>query len=696
MLPLRLRSSLGRASLVLALGATACGESSGSPPGSPSSTTTAATTSATGAGAQAGAAAAAYLAQLASAEQARRADYLAFAAQGGGYYAQIARLSHGAGPVDRSPLDAAMDFMDARKDTADFKANALVRLLALHGSHPGLPSDVRDRIERTLLGFKYWVDEPGRDEMIFWSENHQLIFSAAEYVLGSLYPQAVFTNDGRSGQAHAASARPRILAWLDHRLRFGFAEWYSPVYYSHDIAPLLNLVDFAPDAEVRTRAAMVLDLLVFDLARLSHAGSFGVTSGRISQPKYAFAGRNQGVRDTIEILFGTRGGFVDRGATAATCLATSSYQVPHALLAVGADAPTRLIDRARMGLDLADGPAEGIGFSSLDDGLFWWGSGAMLAPESIALTRRMIGAWDLWHYPYFAPFARTRFVPDALLPTVARTFSPLAASPILGEVNSYTFRNQGAMLSSAQSYRPGETGAQHLAWIATLDLDACVWTTAPGNALGSSLGAMGEWNGSASLPRVVQVEDVAVVLYNPPLVTQVLFPPHTHAWFPKAAFDEVRTQGEWTFGRKGTGYVALRSARSTYWTHAGQYADQELRAPGFRNAWICQVGCAQEDGAFADFVAAVSQANVTVTGARDEPSSRPLSVRYDAPGLGVLEVAWEGTPTHDGRPVPIDGYPRFDSPYAQQAFGDPVLEVRCAGALLRHDRLAGTRAGDGL
>ena len=45
--------------------------------------------------------------------------------------------------------------------------------------------------------------------------------------------------------------------------------------------------------------------------------------------------------------------------------------------------------------------------------------------------------------------------------------------------------------------------------------------------------------------------------------------PYTHAFFPQERFDEVvqrdGTTGSWTVARRGTGFIALWSARPTEW-----------------------------------------------------------------------------------------------------------------------------------
>src|SRR6185503_12826851 len=177
---------------------------------------------------------------------------------------------------------------------------------------PNVPEDIRLVVERSFQHFKYWIDEPFSNnadgEMTFWSENHQILFASVEFLaaqyLQQRHPNWIF-RDGKTAEQHLAKARPRLLRWLNDRLRFGFNEWNSSSYYNFDIFPLLNLVDFAQDQEVRTRANMVLDLLLFDLARFTQKGNFAATAGR-AYPEAKITGWDQSVGDFVQILFGTR------------------------------------------------------------------------------------------------------------------------------------------------------------------------------------------------------------------------------------------------------------------------------------------------------------------------------------------------------------------------------------------------------
>jgi len=61
------------------------------------------------------------------------------------------------------------------------------------------------------------------------------------------------------GRDKIAPAEKRIDAWLDLRLRTGFSEWLSNVYYDEDITALVNLIDFSDNSELTGKAQEVLN-----------------------------------------------------------------------------------------------------------------------------------------------------------------------------------------------------------------------------------------------------------------------------------------------------------------------------------------------------------------------------------------------------------------------------------------------------
>jgi len=59
-----------------------------------------------------------------------------------------------------------------------------------------------------------------------------------------------------------AAHRLRILRWMNLRFFTGFSEWLSNVFYDEDLTALLSLVDFCEDDDLRTRAAILVDLIL--------------------------------------------------------------------------------------------------------------------------------------------------------------------------------------------------------------------------------------------------------------------------------------------------------------------------------------------------------------------------------------------------------------------------------------------------
>ena len=182
-------------------------------------------------------------------------------------------------PYDSAVIREVNDYVSGRYDCSDFRLQSLARILYAH--RDSLRDEDYELIKRTFLEFKYWMDQPGSDSMCYWSENHQLLFAASEFLAGQYWPEEMFTNAWMTGKQHRDQARERILTWLELRWLYGFTEWYSNTYYVEDIAPLANLIDFADDEEIVTKAKIILDLLLYDLASQSWKGVFISSSGRM-------------------------------------------------------------------------------------------------------------------------------------------------------------------------------------------------------------------------------------------------------------------------------------------------------------------------------------------------------------------------------------------------------------------------------
>lgn len=596
---------------------------------------------------------------------------------------EVARVAAG-GPAHLPLFEAALDYVDARMDCADFVQHGVLRLLLQLGADPRLPRALVERAKRTTLGFQYHPSEPSgtvRDSLCTWTENHQILFAAADLVASEQYPDEIFSNTGERGRDRRARARGRVLRWLEMRFRTGFSEWLSHVYYDEDLVALLTLVDFSTDAEIRQRAAMVADLLLLDMALHHFRGGFASTHGR-SYERCKKREREEGTADAMKLLFGT-GSFARVENQCAVSLALSpGYRPPPAVLAIAADVdlPETTV-RQRMGI-----PLDALARFDLDprrdeDAFELLSMEAYTHPKTIAAFVRLLDRWQWWDNEFFAPFASNRTLLTALarlrvLPLLARVFEWDLTRNARPVVDLVTHRTPDYQLSSALDWRPGMGGDQQHLWHASLGGDAVCFTTHPGPRRARS---PGWWTGSATLPRVAQIANVAIVLYDihrrPALHVQNRNR-LTHAWLPRDRFDEVCEAQGWFFARRGDGYLALRSRQPAVWNDAadaGEERGRELLAYGREHAWICELGRRATDGPFDRFRARIAAAPLVFDG---------LSVRYESPSQGRLELAWRGAFRQNGRPVPQRDFPRYDSPWVQAAFPSERVDVRCGGHVL--------------
>jgi hypothetical protein len=267
-------------------------------------------------------------------------------------WSEVARYALGRfQDVDEGVIRATCDFIAARKDCADFVIQGLLRLMVWEREDPRLSPEINALMKDTVLGFKYWVDEPGDTVMYMGSENHRFLFHVAEWMAGQLFPTEEFTNSRMRGLYHATKGRMYITEWLRQRGRFGFDEWHSNSYYPICIAPLINVYDFAiyEDYKLQQMAGTVLDYMFFNLAADSLHGVLGTTHGRsyginIKYPDF------EGTSSTCWLLYGT--GSLTHGTSGMSpvLVATSKYQVPKILWRIATDDAAVVESRQRQGI----------------------------------------------------------------------------------------------------------------------------------------------------------------------------------------------------------------------------------------------------------------------------------------------------------------------------------------------------------
>lgn len=589
-------------------------------------------------------------------------------------------------------LAAVCAFVEARNDCADFSLHGILRLLYQFSDHPAISAADKAQCRATVLGFKYWPHEPGRDSLCTWTENHHILYASAAYLFGQMFPEQIFTNSAQTGQDKMARNRPRILRWLDLRFRTGFSEWLSHVYYDEDLVALLALADFCADGEIQRKAVQLLDLMALDIALNSFQGVFGSTHGRSYENSKKWAAQ-EGTTDVEKLLFGM-GQFSGFDSMAAPALALSGYRLPGVIEAIAQErALPEMVNRQRMGICIDQAEQWGLGFESFEDGMTYLTLEAYLHPRTIALTLRMFDAFGWWENRFFAPFKPYRGLLGVLrrlgmLPLLARALRRDVCRNTREAVNLITCRTPDYLLSTAQDYRKGYGGDQQHIWQATLGPNAVCFTTHPAQLSGAVTKDQtpNAWAGSGLLPRAAQIHNVVVVVYKIERIPAVYVPTRlffSHAWLPKDQFDEVIEREQWIFARKHQGYLALRSQQPYRWqTQVGEDCQREIIAAGAENIWICEMGRAAVDGSFENFITRILGASLTF---------ERLRVRYQSPSQGLIEFGWQGDLRQNGQPVELGNYPRYDNPYMQADFPAEQMTIRHAEQSLRLDWQTGLR-----
>ncbi|WP_163264397.1 hypothetical protein [Chelativorans alearense] len=224
-----------------------------------------------------------------------------------------------------SIVSDTLTMIDERRDCSDF---VMVPLLWLYGAYgEALPAATAARIRRSVLDYRYWVDEPGNDVMWFWSENHVLCFHVSQYLAGRLLPEDTFTASGRTGREQAALAAERLGKWFGSVEAHGLAEWNSAAYYPIDFIGLLALQHWA-DGALRERTEKLLDRLFTMIALHTLGGVSAGTMGR-AYDKELRAGPLTELSPFATVAFGT--GWLNNGVAALPMFAAGNYTPPQGL-----------------------------------------------------------------------------------------------------------------------------------------------------------------------------------------------------------------------------------------------------------------------------------------------------------------------------------------------------------------------------
>ncbi|WP_071795932.1 hypothetical protein [Natronohydrobacter thiooxidans] len=474
----------------------------------------------------------------------------------------IARLALGDGSArTRAMIADALPRIDACWDCADF---ALVPLIWSRTRWPDLLGpELCARIDQTIAGYRYWMDEPGNDVQWYFSENHALLFHTAAHLGGALLPETLFTRSGRSGAEQSRIGAERLIAWFDHFEACEMAEFNSAPYFPIDLKGLTAIFALSPDADLRERARRGIVRLAEIVANSAHQGVLTAAQGRSYEHT---------LRGTVTL---------ELSAIGRLLWGTGSF---------GA----RFHATPQLALCLRE---HGLALPDLKDR-------ACLSGEHAQEWRFAQGE---------GCFARL-----------------------------YHHKSADHAMGSAMAYRWGDWGYQETLIHARLGHNpaAQIWINHPGEVIHSGYGRPSYWGGSASVPRVQQYRDLAVVQFNGTDPQ----PDFTHCWFPAPDFDAARIQGDTALAQSGQGHLMIRTSAALQVVDHGPTAGHELRLAGRQGWWLIRLGAHALHGDGAAFAQRFSGLTL---------NEEAGVIRVEDPDYGEVQFHADGSIRAEGRQLSV-------------------------------------------
>lgn len=571
--------------------------------------------------------------------------------------------------IDWSRLESTLEYVQQEYDCSDFRLVNLVRILYEFGEL--IPQSTHKDIREVLTNFRYWWDLEGENSMCYWSENHQILFATAEYLIGQYYPEQVFPVSGLTGTEHMERARQRAMDWLQMRWDHGFIEYYSSVYYKEDIGPLCNLIDFAEDEELVARCEIIMDLLFYDMASQSLGTQFSSVSGRAYQ-RNRMGREAAGFSGLTEHFWGD-GREVEPGMIYG--MMHTRYQLPPVLREIALDTSTVVIKQSN-GLDLTELKAEGYYGTDNRSMMMQWGMEAFTNPEVVRNSLAHVRACNMFTNDFLGDFTILNYrLLDwlHLEPTVVSLINPQTNGVAIQKGNTYTYRTAHFSMYTTQAHQPGDYADQQHVFGMNVDGAFSIFHTHPAVEKDRDKSSPNYWVGYGHFPHSVQEKNINLSIYSLPKkkgVMESALLDYTRAYFPLDDFDSAFVEGPYAFGKKGEVYCALIAASELSIRDTDR---NDLIQQGKQSFWITEAGSAAQGESFGEFVARIRSYDVDF-----DPESLALSYRGRH---GQYELQFGGDFSVDGK-VMKTSYPRYDSPYVQGERKDKSFTFRHNGKAL--------------
>ncbi|MEZ5104067.1 MAG: hypothetical protein R2757_06210 [Draconibacterium sp.] len=572
--------------------------------------------------------------------------------------------------IDWNRLDGTLEFISKEYDCSDFRLVNLIRILYEFGDQ--IPESYQSKIQNILFNFRYWWDESGENSMCYWSENHQILFASAEYLIGQKNPETIFPNSELTGKEHMEKARQRMIDWLEMRWKYGFTEFYSGVYYKEDIGAIINIIDFAIDEELVKKAEIILDLLFYDVATQSNKLYFLSVSGRAYE-KYRKGGPGSTLGGLTNYFWGT--GSPVKPQLLFGITQSQKYCIPPVLNEIAHDTSTMVIKQSN-GLNIDELKREGYLGTDNRSMMMQWGMEAFSNDEVVRNSLKHIRNCNMFSNEFVAGFKSLDFTLFKWLhlePMLVRLLNPQSNGVAIQKANTYTYKTKDYSLYSVQNYHPGRyADQQHVAGM-NVGNSFSIFHTHPALDAEKEHHSPNYWVGYGHLPHVAQHKNVGLAIYNIPSkkgMMEMALLNFTHAYFPAELFDTVTVSENYAFGRKGNTYAAFITRNPLSFR---KNTTDDIIQQGKKVFWITEAGSKNEDGSFEQFCERIQSNKITFDTTQLVMNYRSKETDYQLKFDGDFNV---------NKQTVIPNYSRFDSPYCKAEKKDSIITIHFNGRSL--------------
>lgn len=152
----------------------------------------------------------------------------------------------------------------------------------------------------------------------------------------------------------------------------------------------------------------------------------------------------------------------------------------------------------------------------------------------------------------------------------------------------YHYKTRDTAMGSCALYRWQEWGYQETLIQGRIGHNplAQFWINQPGEMIQAGFGRPSYWGGSASIPRVQQYRDLAIVKFSG-VAPQ---PNASHSWFPTDSFDQWHIDASRAIAQSGNGMLVMQASGALTLIAKGASAANELQLQGRAGLWIVRLG----------------------------------------------------------------------------------------------------------